>query len=87
MEDYLFIRVMAGLLQLSMTKQVLIALICLSTLGLAFTTGKIRVPWAKVGDCNNFDNQNSCQGQQTDNDASWANRSFQTPPRGDTLWR
>lgn len=37
--------------------------------------------------CNNFDNENACRGNQTDNDASWANRSFQTPPRGDPLWR
>jgi alpha-amylase len=37
--------------------------------------------------CNNFDNENSCRGQQTDNDASWASRAFQTPPRGDPLWR
>ena len=37
--------------------------------------------------CNNFDNQNACQGQQTDNDPSWANRAFQTPPRAHPLWR
>lgn len=37
--------------------------------------------------CNNFDNENACRGQQTDNDASWADRAFQTPPRGDPLWR
>lgn len=37
--------------------------------------------------CNNFDGQNGCQGSQTDNDPSWQNRSFQTPPRGDSLWR
>jgi hypothetical protein len=37
--------------------------------------------------CNNFDNENGCRGQQTDNDATWSNRSFQTPPRGDPLWR
>ena len=37
--------------------------------------------------CNNFDGQNGCQGSQTDNDPSWQNRSFQTPPRGDPLWR
>ena len=37
--------------------------------------------------CNNFDNENGCQGSQTDNDPSWANRAFQTPPRGDPLWR
>lgn len=37
--------------------------------------------------CNNFDNENSCRGNQTDNDPSWSNRSFQTPPRGDDLWR
>ena len=33
--------------------------------------------------CNNFDGENACQGSQTDNDPSWANRAFQTPPRGD----
>ena len=37
--------------------------------------------------CNNFDNENACRGQQTDNDPSWANRAFQTPPRGHPLWR
>lgn len=37
--------------------------------------------------CNNFDNENACRGNQTDNDASWSNRAFQTPPRGDPLWR
>jgi len=37
--------------------------------------------------CSNFDNENACRGQQTDNDPSWANRAFQTPPRGDPLWR
>ena len=37
--------------------------------------------------CNNFDNENACRGSQTDNDPSWANRAFQTPPRGDPLWR
>jgi hypothetical protein len=37
--------------------------------------------------CNNFDNENACRGNQTDNDPSWANRSFQTPPRGDPLWK
>lgn len=37
--------------------------------------------------CNNFDNENACRGNQTDNDGSWANRAFQTPPRGDPLWR
>lgn len=37
--------------------------------------------------CNNFDNDNGCRGSQTDNDDSWANRAFQTPPRGDPLWR
>jgi alpha-amylase len=37
--------------------------------------------------CINFDNDNACRGNQTDNDPSWANRSFQTPPRGDPLWK
>jgi hypothetical protein len=37
--------------------------------------------------CNNFDNENACRGNQTDNDPSWANRNFQTPPRGDPLWK
>lgn len=37
--------------------------------------------------CSNYDNENACRGTQTDNDASWSNRSFQTPPRGDPLWR
>ena len=37
--------------------------------------------------CNNFDNENACKGNQTDNDDSWQGRNFQTPPRGDPLWR
>lgn len=37
--------------------------------------------------CNNFDNENACKGQQTDNDDSWQGRNFQTPPRDDPLWR
>lgn len=37
--------------------------------------------------CINFDNDNACRGNQTDNDDSWSNRAFQTPPRGDPLWR
>lgn len=37
--------------------------------------------------CINFDGENGCKGNQTDNDPSWLNRSFQTPPRGSALWR
>lgn len=37
--------------------------------------------------CNNFDNENACRGNQTDNDQSWSNRSFQTPPRGSEMWQ
>lgn len=37
--------------------------------------------------CNNFDGEEGCRGNQTDNDDSWAGRNFQTPPRGDDLWR
>ena len=37
--------------------------------------------------CTNFDNENACQGNQTENDQSWQNRNFQTPPRGSPLWR
>ena len=37
--------------------------------------------------CDNFDNQNACQGNQTENDQSWQNRNFQTPPRGSPLWK
>lgn len=37
--------------------------------------------------CSNFDGENGCRGNQTDNDDSWAGRNFQTPPRGDELWR
>lgn len=44
-------------------------------------------PWIQVSGCENFDNQNACSGKQTDNDDSWASRSFQTPPRNHSLWR
>jgi alpha-amylase len=38
--------------------------------------------------CSNFNDQNACQsGAQTDNDPSWINRQWQTPPRGDILYR
>ena len=41
----------------------------------------------KQDTCNNFDGDNGCRGNQTDNDDSWAGRNFQTPPSGDPLWR
>ena len=41
----------------------------------------------KRDSCSNFDNENACHGSQTNNSDSWANRAFQTPPRGDPLWR
>lgn len=44
-------------------------------------------PWRKDFGCENYDNENSCQGRQTDNNASWSSRSFQTPPRNHSLWR
>jgi alpha-amylase len=37
--------------------------------------------------CNNFDGENACRGNQTDNADDWKKRNFQTPPRGDPLWR
>ncbi len=56
----------------------IIVVLCLISLAFNF----------KVFDsCNNFDGENGCRGNQTDNDPSWSNRSFQTPPRGDQLWR
>ena len=52
------------------------------TFNLIKTDSKLR-----TDSCQNFDNENACQGNQTDNDDSWANRAFQTPPRGHALWR
>lgn len=37
--------------------------------------------------CSNFDGDNGCKGNQSQNDDSWSKRAFQTPPRGDELWR
>lgn len=61
----------------------LIAILALLVLIHSFSFRKI----SSQDSCSNFDNQNACQGSQTDNDISWQNRSFQTPPRGDNLWR
>jgi alpha-amylase len=62
---------------------------CLGLLLLLLTAGTVSAFSFKqlTDSCNNFDNENACRGQQTDNDPSWANRAFQTPPRGDPLWR
>ena len=38
------------------------------------------------GGCQNWDGDNSCKGQETENPSEWSNRNFQTPPRGDPLW-
>ena len=61
-------------------KQIALLLLTLS-LAVAFSASQL------TDSCNNFDNQNACRGQQTDNEASWSARAFQTPPRGDPLWR
>ncbi|CAK80989.1 unnamed protein product (macronuclear) [Paramecium tetraurelia] len=37
--------------------------------------------------CTNFDGDNGCKGSQTDNPSDWLNRNFQTPQKGDSLWR
>ena len=67
-----------------MTKtSILVTLICLLVVVQTFSFKKLNLK----DSCINFDNENACQGQQTDNDDSWANRNFQTPPRGDPLWR
>lgn len=44
-------------------------------------------PWQNKAACNNFDGENGCRGNQTQNDDSWSKRAFQTPPRGHSLWR
>jgi alpha-amylase len=59
----------------------LAALLCLAVVVSPFSYSLLR------DSCNNFDNENACRGNQTDNDASWSNRAFQTPARGDPLWR
>ena len=35
----------------------------------------------------NFNGENGCSGNQTNQDPSWASRRFQTPPRGAQGWR
>lgn len=52
----------------------------------AFRFSKGYYPWAPTNGCSNFDGENACRGNQTQNDDSWARREFQTPPRGDSLW-
>jgi len=38
-------------------------------------------------DCSNFDYINGCSGGQTEYPSDWDAKAFQTPPRGDPLWR
>ena len=38
-------------------------------------------------DCSNFNGEYPCQGDQKWYPESWDERSFQTPPRGDPIWR
>ena len=38
-------------------------------------------------DCSNFNGEYPCQGDQKEYPESWDERSFQTPPRGDPIWR
>ena len=46
------------------------------------------ISFIEYGDsCNNFDGDNGCRGNQTDNADDWKLRNFQTPSRGDPLWR
>eukprot|EP00455_Lapot_gusevi_P057805 TRINITY_DN994_c0_g1_i5.p1 TRINITY_DN994_c0_g1~~TRINITY_DN994_c0_g1_i5.p1 ORF type:complete len:629 (-),score=202.72 TRINITY_DN994_c0_g1_i5:126-2012(-) len=42
---------------------------------------------ALAADCSNFNGENGCQGSQTDQFPNFANRKFQTPPRGAPNWR
>jgi alpha-amylase len=56
----------------------IVLLVCVAV---AFRVNEVR------DSCINFDNDNACRGNQTDNDDSWQGRNFQTPPRGDALWR
>lgn len=51
-----------------------------------FRFDKNILPWIHQTGCSNFDGENACRGNQTQNDDSWAKRGFQTPPRGDKLW-
>jgi len=53
----------------------------------AVKVGEKHTGWLDQDNCNNFDNENACRGNQTQNDDSWTTRGFQTPPRGDSLWR
>lgn len=52
----------------------------------SFRFNKNVFPWNSQSGCSNFDGENACRGNQTQNDDSWARRGFQTPPRGDKLW-
>ena len=38
-------------------------------------------------DCWNYNNENSCSGDQREYPESWGNRVFQTPPRGHKNWK
>lgn len=67
-----------------MNKKLLFLLVCCFSLGISFRWQSFYPQ--RQDSCNNFDNENACRGNQTDNDDSWGNRSFQTPPRGDPLW-
>ncbi|EAR85737.2 alpha amylase domain protein (macronuclear) [Tetrahymena thermophila SB210] len=38
--------------------------------------------------CNNYNGENGCKsGTQTDNPPDWENRRWQTPPRGNPMWK
>lgn len=70
-----------------MKQYLVIALIGVALLSV-FLTQKQEVKNNLRESCNNYDGENSCQGgTQTDNPEDWANRNFQTPPRGDKLWK
>ena len=38
-------------------------------------------------ECSNYNSENSCNGRGTEYPSDWVERKFQTPPRGDPLWR
>ena len=68
------------------TTTILLILLGLIACANCFRFNKNILPWISQTGCNNFDGENACRGNQTQNDDSWARRGFQTPPRGDKLW-
>ncbi len=59
----------------------------LTKLTLFLLVGSLFILPITTEDCSNYNGEYGCQGQQTQYPDDWSNRTFQTPPRGDKLWR